>query len=344
MPAGFRGRLESAVLGLWYGPRWRALPLLPLSALYGLALALRALPYQFGWRKPVRLPVPVVVIGNVTVGGTGKTPLVIHLARYLKAAGENPGILCRGYGGASMNWPRQVSPETDPREVGDEAVLLARRSDSPVAAGPDRARAGRLLLAQGCTVLLCDDGLQNQALARDVEIVVMDGERGLGNGFYLPAGPLRESAKRLRQVDAVVIQGEGSSVGIPAYSMKLLLADSAIAVSADRQRPLAEFSGQPVHALAGIGHPQRFFRALRQAGLQVVEHPFPDHYDYRLEHLRFAMEGILLMTEKDAVKCARLSLPNAWFVPVSTQLGSDLEEKVLAWVHQRREDLAMAKQ
>ncbi len=328
------------MLGLWYGPRWRVWPLLPLSALYALAVALRAAPYRFGWRHPVRLRVPVVVVGNITVGGTGKTPLVIHLAQRLAATGEQPGILCRGYGGASAHWPRQVTPGSDPREVGDEPVLIARRSGLPVAAGPDRAAAGRLLLAQGCTVLLCDDGLQHQALARDVEIVVMDGARGLGNGFCLPAGPLRESAQRLKQVDAVVVQGSGLSLGRPAFTMDLPLGDTLVAVTDGSRRPLAEFVGQTVHAMAGIGHPQRFFGALRQAGLRVVEHPFPDHYDYRPEDLRFAADGVLLMTEKDAVKCARFPLRNAWFVPVSARVDPGLEAKVLAWVRQRGKDLA----
>jgi tetraacyldisaccharide 4'-kinase len=331
--------LESAVLGLWYGPPWRVWPLLPLSAFYAFAVAVRAAPYRFGWRHPVRLPVPVVVVGNITVGGTGKTPLVIHLAQRLAAVGERPGILCRGYGGTSAHWPQQVTPGSDPREVGDEPVLIARRSGLPVAAGPDRVAAGRLLITQGCTVLLCDDGLQHRALARDIEIVVMDGARGLGNGFCLPAGPLRESTRRLGKVDAVVVQGGEWSGGRSTFAMDLPLGDTVVAVTDDGRRSLAEFVGQTVHAMAGIGHPQRFFGALRQAGLRVVEHPFPDHYDYRPEDLRFAADGVLLMTEKDAVKCARFPLRNAWFVPVSAQVDPELEAKVLTWVRQRGRDL-----
>jgi tetraacyldisaccharide 4'-kinase len=286
------------------------------------------------------LPVPVVVVGNITVGGTGKTPLVIHLAQRLAAVGERPGILCRGYGGASAHWPRQVTPESDPREVGDEPVLIARRSGLPVVAGPDRVAAGRLLITQGCTVLLCDDGLQHQALARDVEIIVMDGARGLGNGFCLPAGPLRESAQRLKQVDAVVVQGGGLSVGRPAFTLELPLGDTVVSLTDGSRRPLVDLVGRAIHAMAGIGHPQRFFRALRQAGLQVLEHPFPDHYDYRPEDLRFATDGVLLMTEKDAVKCAHFPLRNAWFVPVSARVDPELEAKVLTWVRQRGRGLA----
>jgi len=299
-----------------------------------LIVALRVLPYRWGWRRPARLPAPVVVVGNITVGGTGKTPLVIHLAQRLAAEGERPGILCRGYGGRSTHWPCRIAPDSDPREVGDEPVMIARRSGLPVAAGPDRVAAGRLLLTQGCTVLLCDDGLQHQALARDFEIAVVDGARGLGNGFRLPAGPLRESAQRLKRVDALVIHGKGFTTERSAYALDLGLGDTVTPLKGDEARSLADFVGRRVHAVAGIGHPQRFFSALRQAGLEVVEHPFPDHYDYRAEDFR-AIDGVLLMTEKDAVKCAHFSLPDAWYVPVHVRVDPRLEADVLVRVRQR---------
>ncbi|MFZ5532430.1 MAG: tetraacyldisaccharide 4'-kinase [Pseudomonadota bacterium] len=317
---------------IWYGPPRCAWPLWPLSGLYALGAALHRLPYRLGWRKAARLPVPVIVVGNLTVGGTGKTPLVIHLARALAAQGERPGILCRGYGGRVRRWPQRVTPASDPVEVGDEPVLIAQRTGLPVAAGPSRARAGQLLLDAGCTVLLTDDGLQHHALARDMEIAVVDGARGLGNGLLLPAGPLRESARRLERVDAVVVQGEGFTPAHAAtFRMTLPLSEVVDLATRQERRPLADFAGEAVHALAGIGHPRRFFDALRAAGLRVVEHPFPDHYDYRPQDLVFAAAGPIFMTEKDAVKCARLNPPNAWVAPVEAQLTPDLAD----WVRTR---------
>lgn len=325
--APWRGRLESGLVSVWYGPRRRAWPLVPLSGLYALAVALHRLPFRLGLRKAARLPVPVIVVGNLTVGGTGKTPLVIHLARALAAQGERPGILCRGYGGRAHTWPQRVVPASDPVEVGDEPVLIAQRTGLPVAAGPNRACAAQLLLDVGCTVLLSDDGLQHHALARDVEIAVMDGARGFGNGLLLPAGPLRESARRLERVDAVVVQGAGCTPAhAAAFRMTLPLREACDLATRRERRLLVDFAGQPVHAVAGIGYPQRFFEALRAAGLTIVEHPFPDHYDYRPQDLAFAGDLPVLMTEKDAVKCARFAPANAWFVPVSAELTPSLED------------------
>ena len=326
-PARGRARLERALSALWYGPRRRAWPLLPLSWLYALGVMLHRLPYRLGLRKVIRLPVPVVVIGNLTVGGTGKTPLIIHLAHVLAAQGERPGILCRGYGGHARRWPQRVTPASDPVEVGDEPVLIARRTGLPVAAGPNRVQAARLLIDAGCTVLLSDDGLQHHALGRDVEIAVVDGARGLGNGLLLPAGPLREWAARLDAVDAVVVQGEGFEPGRnECFVMTLPLREAVDLPAQGHRRPLGTFAGQWVHAVAGIGHPQRFFHALRAAGLHVVEHPFPDHYDYRPQDLVFSGDAPVLMTEKDAVKCARFAPVDAWFVPVSAELTPALED------------------
>jgi tetraacyldisaccharide 4'-kinase len=229
-----------------------------------------------------------------------------------------------------------VTAHSDPRVVGDEPVLIAQRTQLPVAAGPNRAAAARLLLSQGCTVLLCDDGLQHHALARDVEIVVIDGARGLGNGICLPAGPLREPVRRLATADAVVIQGEEFDIRRPVRRMSLPLGDTLDVATARQRRPLAAFGGQTVHAIAGIGHPQRFFNALREAGLRVVEHAFPDHYDYRPQDLAFAADAPLLMTEKDAVKCVGFAPANAWFVPVSARVAPAIDDELLTWIRQRR--------
>lgn len=323
-------------MSVWYGPRRRAWPLLPLTVLYALGVTLHRLPYRLGLRKPSRLPVPVLVVGNLTVGGTGKTPLVIHLARALAAQGERPGILCRGYGGRSRRWPQQVTPASDPAEVGDEPVLIAQRTGLPVAADPKRARGGRMLVDAGCTVLLTDDGLQHLALARDMDIAVVDGARGLGNGLLLPAGPLRESARRLERVDAVVVQGAGfTPVHGAVFRISLPLREVFDLATRRERRLLADFAGAPVHAVAGIGHPARFFDALRAAGLRVVEHPFPDHYDYRPQDLAFAAPGPIFMTEKDAVKCARFAPANAWVVPVEAHVTPALADWVLARLRHR---------
>ncbi len=326
---------------LWYGPRgpreWAlAWALAPLEGLFRAGSALRREAYRRGWRRQVRLPVPVVVVGNLSVGGTGKTPLVAALAGELAAVGRRPGILTRGYGGRAQRWPQAVGPGTDPALVGDEPVLLARRTGLPVAAGPDRAAAARLLLEAGCDLVLADDGLQHLRLARDLEIVVVDGARLLGNGRCLPAGPLREPPARLAGADLVAVLGglPPGGGGLPAGSSFpfSLVGQEAMAVAGEGQaRPLAAFRGAPVHAVAGIGHPGRFFAHLHAAGLEVLEHPFPDHHRFRSGELDFGDGLPVLMTEKDAVKCARL--PEArrrpwWFVPVTARLPRPLVEAV----------------
>ncbi|AHK78889.1 tetraacyldisaccharide 4'-kinase [Ectothiorhodospira haloalkaliphila] len=294
-----------------------ALTLYPLSLLYcGLAL-LNRLRLEWRARMRPRLPVrAVVVVGNVTVGGTGKTPMVVWLCNWLREHGYRPGVVSRGYGGRSRTWPREVTPRSDPAQVGDEPVLIATRGGCPVCVGPDRNRAAHLLLAQhDCDVIVTDDGLQHYALRRDLEIVMVDGERRFGNGFCLPAGPLREPLERVREADYVVVTGGEAQSG--EYAMRLV---SQVAMSVrdpGRTRPLSDFVGQRVHAMAGIGHPPRFFAMLRERGLEVVEHAFPDHHVYGNCDIRFGDGSPVLMTEKDAVKCRGIAGPEHWFVPVS---------------------------
>ena len=314
-----------------------AVLLWPLSLLFGLAVRLRRLLYLHGLRRSETFPVPLIVVGNITVGGTGKTPLVARLVELLREAGYQPGVISRGYGGQSAQWPRHVMADSDPREVGDEPVLLARRCRCPIVVGPDRVAAARTLLdTYGCTVILSDDGLQHYRLHRDLEIVVVDGFRRLGNGACLPAGPLREPPSRLREVDFVV--GNGAARG-GEYLMCLRgdravnLTDAGVSVS------LAGFSQGTVHAVAGIGDPGRFFDQLRHARLRILEHPFPDHHAFRPEDLHFPQDLPVLMTEKDAVKCQAFAPEGCWCVPVSARLEPAFEEDLL----KRLASVAMAK-
>lgn len=270
---------------------------------------------------------PVIVVGNLSVGGTGKTPLVAYLVDVLRRAGYRPGVVSRGYGGRSSHWPRQVVADSDPHEVGDEPVVLARRR-IPVWVGPDRvAAANALLRACDCDVILADDGLQHYRLARDVEIAVVDGYRGMGNGACLPAGPLREPAARLQEVDFIIDAG----IGWSGQYLMTLKGNRAVNLGDPRiSRSLAQFGDQPVHAVAGIGNPRRFFRSLQAQGINVVEHPLPDHHHFRIEDLLFGDEHPVLMTEKDAVKCETFARSWFWYVPVEARVDPQLETKLLA--------------
>jgi tetraacyldisaccharide 4'-kinase len=299
--------------------------LLPLAGLYGLVMDLRRTAYRIGLFRSHRVPAKVVVVGNISVGGTGKTPLVAWLARFLRSQGYLPGIITRGYGGRAASWPQAVRADSDPAMVGDEPVLLARTAGCPVMADPDRVRAAqRLIHDHRCDVVLSDDGLQHYRLARDVEIAVIDGERRFGNRWRLPAGPLREAVSRLDSVDACVTQGVPAA-GELAMSLEvqgLFPVKSDVAVSADH------FRGQTVHAVAGIGNPARFFALLRRLGLTVIEHPFPDHHPYVNADLAFGDDAPILMTEKDAVKFERLGVAG-WYLKVAAQPDARLGDLVL---------------
>jgi len=300
----------------WQGWRPLTLLLLPLSGLYCLLAALRRLAYVLGLRRTRRLGVPVVVVGNITVGGTGKSPLVIWMARRLVEMGHRPGIITRGYGGSSETWPREVTAQSSAGEVGDEAVMLRRRTGCPVYAGPSRWEAGTRLLAEhDCDIILSDDGLQHTALARDLEIAVIDGERRFGNGLCLPAGPLREPTGRLRRVDLVIVNGRAKA---GEYSMQVR-GREAVPLGGGEARALTDFAGEKLHAIAGIGRPERFFDMLFGAGLKPTCHAFADHHPYRAEELaRFGHETVL-MTEKDGVKCEMFARPNHWYIPATAE-------------------------
>jgi tetraacyldisaccharide 4'-kinase len=316
---------------IWYGrpaaPRW----LLPFSGLYAVVSGARRYAYAQRWRESTRLSRPVIVVGNISVGGTGKTPLVCWLSEQLVKRGAAPGIVTRGYGGAQRS-PRLVQAGDEASVVGDEPVLLQRRTRRPVAVGRDRPAAARLLIDAGCDVILSDDGLQHYALQRDCEIIVMDGERGLGNGSLLPAGPLREPAARLAQADAVVVNGGmGHAQGAGELRMDLQ-GVVAVALVGGAAKPLAEFTGQRVHAVAAIGNPQRFFALLRAKGLEVIEHPLPDHAALRGADINFDDGHPVLMTEKDAVKCAKIAGSRHWYVPVSASFEARDADALLGTV------------
>lgn len=305
----------------WYGKRQPPWWTWPLASLYAGVTGLRRGLYRAGWLRSVRLPVPVIVIGNLSVGGTGKTPLTIAVAEALRARGYRPGVVSRGYGGSQRS-PLLLGSAPDPARVGDEPCLI-HAAGVPVAVGRDRPAAARLLLAAGCNVVLADDGLQHYALARDVEIVVIDGVRRFGNQKLLPRGPLREPMTRLQSISLRVCNG-----GIPAageYAMQLL-GGEVVALCDGQRQPLASFAGQPVHAVAAIGNPARFFDSLRAAGVEVIEHPFADHHVFARGELDFGDQRPLLMTDKDAVKCQPFAQPHWWRVPVQASLPAAFYE------------------
>src|SRR4029079_18386470 len=293
----------------------------PASLVFLVVVLARRLLY---WARllPSRHPgIPVIVVGNVTVGGSGKTPLVLWIVEFLKAKGWSPAIVSRGYKGSSET-PRAATLASEPAEVGDEPVVLARRSGCPVWVGADRLAGIAALRAAnpGANVVIFDDGLQHYRLRRDLEIAVLDG-RGTGNGFLLPAGPLREPAWRLSTVDAVVANGLSRKGD---FSMVLVGDTLHRMTDARDRRPLKAFAGQTVHAVAGIGDPKRFFLQLGAAGIKVAPHPFPDHHAFKPRDLEFGDGLPVLMTEKDAVKLRHAAQPDWWGLPVTARRHRDV--------------------
>ncbi|HUE49197.1 MAG TPA: tetraacyldisaccharide 4'-kinase [Steroidobacteraceae bacterium] len=330
--------MEQRLTEAWYRERARPSLLTPLAGLYGAMMCARRRAYVSGWVRTERAGKPVVVIGNLTVGGTGKTPLTIWLARQLLAQGLKVGIVSRGYGrrGAAA---RAVHSTSDWRQVGDEPLIIARRTACPTVVARDRVAGARALVAAGVDVVLADDGLQHLRLGRDCEIVVIDGARGFGNGRVLPAGPLREPLERLPQPDAVVMNGapeHGSLTAAlrssPALEMRLVAQEALRLDGLEPPRALQGFSGQRLHAIAGIGNPARFFGELRAHGIEVIEHAFADHHRFVPAELAFADGLPVLMTEKDAVKCLAFADPRLWYVPVAAQFGAREAHELLARV------------
>jgi tetraacyldisaccharide 4'-kinase len=314
---------------IWYGDSLLALPLLPLSWLFGLLVGLRRRLYRAGWLRCERVAAPVIVVGNLTVGGTGKTPLAAWLARRLLAEGRSPGIVSRGYGAPHRGAPLLVTAETAVDDAGDEPLVLARRARVPVAVCRNRAAAARLLAAQGVDVIIADDGLQHYALARDLEIVVVDGLRRFGNGRLLPAGPLREPVSRLADMALVAVNGAEAGPGEIAFALQT---GRAVALDRRERRDLSVFSGQKVWALAGVGNPQRFLDALRERGIDPVAVDVPDHGRIDLADLRTRADWPILMTEKDAVKYPRCRDTAAWYLPVEVTMSVEAEAMLMSRV------------
>ena len=319
--------MSSRIDALWYRNSPLSVALAPLGWLYCIGAVLRRAAYRSGILASRSVSVPVIVVGNISVGGTGKTPLVIWIARLLKRCGLRPGIVARGYRGRAGKWPQQVRPDSDPITVGDEPVLLARATGCPVAADPNRLRAASTLLDHvECDVIISDDGLQHLALGRDVEIAVVDGVRRHGNGRCLPAGPLREPASRLGSVDMVVANGGG----LPGeFDMRVVAEDAENLLEASLRRPLDSFRGGLVHAVCGIGAPERFFVSLERAGLTLIRHRFPDHHSFSATDIRFDDTNPVLMTEKDAIKCRRFADPRHWCVPAQARLPKAFGARLL---------------
>lgn len=318
------------MIAVWQKRGPAAMALLPLAFVFSLLVSLRRRAYRAGWFERVRLPVPVVVVGNIAVGGAGKTPVVLALVQALQAAGRQPGIVSRGYRG-SAEGVREVCADDGAELVGDEPLLLKRRCGCPVFVGRDRAAAGAALLAAypDCDVIVSDDGLQHYRLARDVEIAVIDG-RMLDNHWMLPAGPLREPPARLAGVDAIVRNGEVAVAvhGVPTFRMTLV-GDRFVRLDAPERFALADdLRGARLHAVAGIGNPRRFFDHLASLGLAAVPHAFPDHHRYAAPDLDFQGDAILA-TEKDGVKLRGLAKLPVWVLPVEARIEPDLARYVM---------------
>ncbi len=319
---------QNLIQGIWYEDSAAYWIFLPLSWLFAALVAVRRKFYEHGVLRSVQVNVPVVVVGNITIGGTGKTPVAIWLALQLKERGMSPGIVSRGYGGSVGPNPMRVTADSDPDTVGDEAVLMAKRSACPVVVHQDRVRAAQALSELGVDVVIADDGLQHYRLARQYELAVIDATRGFGNGKLIPAGPLREPVSRLCSVDRAlvnksVMRSERATrelpEGLPVTDF-YLKGTTARSLDESEEAPLARFAGREVHAVAAIGNPGRFFTFLESHGMQVIEHAFPDHAKLTEKDLRYDDALDVLMTEKDAVKCGNLSVERCWYVPVEVEV------------------------
>ncbi|MGZ4955317.1 MAG: tetraacyldisaccharide 4'-kinase [Methylobacter sp.] len=325
--------LSRWLLDVWYKDPFIGVWLMPLGFLFSDFVKFRKFLYRIGVLKKHTLPVPVIVIGNITVGGTGKTPLIICLAELLKSEGIKPGIISRGYGGQAESWPQWVDANSMAEQVGDEAILIAKQTGCPMAVGPLRVAAAKLLLEKSdCDVILSDDGLQHYALNRDIEIAVIDGERRFGNSYCLPAGPLREPIERLQSVDFIVVNGEKTEDN--EITMQIT-GNTAVNLVTGEQKPLQEFTATACHALAGIGNPDRFFKLLESAGLTCKTHSFSDHYKFQRSDISFLDSEPVLMTEKDAVKCLTFAGSQHWYVPVKAVPEAGFSEQLLKLLREK---------
>ncbi|MBH3384129.1 MULTISPECIES: tetraacyldisaccharide 4'-kinase [Pseudomonas] len=311
--------IADRLLAAWYAGHPALALLRPLEALYRRVVTRKRARFLKGESASYRAPVPVIVVGNITVGGTGKTPMILWLIEHCRQQGLNVGVVSRGYGAKPPQLPWRVLADQSAEQAGDEPLLIVQRSGVPLMIDPDRARAVQALLAsEPLDLILCDDGMQHYRLARDLELVLIDAARGLGNGRCLPAGPLREPAERLQGADAVLFNGAGED---RAGGFGLRLQPSALVnLRSGERRPLDHFpAGQRLHAVAGIGNPQRFFNTLQGLNWQPLPHPFADHAHFSARSLAFSPPLPLVMTEKDAVKCRAFAADDWWYLAVEAQ-------------------------
>lgn len=315
----------------WYQNSPWLLLLKPLSVLFRWQAEKRRHAYLTGAKPSWRAPVPVVVVGNISVGGVGKTPLVAWLAQILREAGYKPGIVSRGYSSRAPYFPFEVTPQSNVLDSGDEPLLLAQCTQCPVVIDANRVAAVKYLLKHhDCNLIISDDGMQHYALQRDIEIAVIDGSRGLGNGLCLPAGPLREPPSRLEKVDFILVNGESCDIPQSSYAMTILPGQLKNLVSNCVLPNNALASQEAVHAVAGIGNPSRFFSTLKSLGYQVIAHEFPDHHRFKAKDLRFNDGLTVIMTEKDAVKCAAVAHDQCWSLSIQAELPPEFKNKLIA--------------
>jgi len=314
----------------WYNKSKLTLFLKPFSWLFCSVVFIRKTLYRFKIIKSYQLSVPVIIVGNITVGGNGKTPTVIWLAEKLKQSGYRPGIISRGYGGLAKKWPQQVRSDSDPLIVGDEAIVISSRTGCPMAVGPDRVEAGNALIKHSnCDIIISDDGMQHYRLKRNIEIAVVSVNTRFGNELCLPAGPLREPIKRLDSVDFVIANGKLNSSDKAEYNMEYN-GDELYSLSDNNHRiKLSDYENKEVHAIAAIADPERFFKSLTKLNINIVEHAFIDHYVFAQTDLIFNDDLPIIMTEKDAVKCRRLNLDNCWYLPITCEISNSLELSIL---------------
>ena len=330
-------------MNFWYQSSLIHILLWPGHWLLSMFIWLRRLCYQKGWFKSYKANVPVIIVGNIAVGGTGKSPVVMTLVQDLKRRGYQPAVVSRGYGGKAKNYPLEVTSETAVEHSGDEAWMMANRCECPVVVDPIRSRAVDLLVSSyTCDMIISDDGLQHYALKRDFEIALVEGQRFLGNGLVMPFGPLREPAWRLKSVNAVVINHRFDSYterslklrqnGLPVYdchfSAQQFCALNNHTDHLSLQAFVAKYKKETVHAIAGIGNPEAFFEFLTSLGLTITPHIYPDHHQYIADDFK-ALEGLIVMTEKDASKCYDMDIENAWFLAIESHLTPNLTKSCL---------------
>ena len=317
--------LKVKLTDYWYRPTVHPVLwcLLPFEWLFRLIIFLRVTGYRLGCFKRQVVPVPVIAIGNVTVGGTGKTPFVIWLAQFLKTQHYQPGIVSRGYGGPRATIPQLITPNTPISETSDEALLMARHAHCPVATGVNRIQAAHFLLSQTpCNIILLEDGLQHYALQHTCEIVLTDEERQYGNRHLLPVGPLREPLTRLKHIPFHIIKGMGDTATLR------YVPDQLIAIQFKTAYTATQFPYKKIHAIAGIAHPQSFFALLRQLGLEIIPHVFPDHAIFRQEDIIFDDALPVVMTEKDSIKCEAFADSRHWFLTIRLEVSAALQQQL----------------